>query len=212
MLRQEVEQTFTFSLGSPGPVEMRPSNVWRFLTVDGHWRVTVTTTFLALETDRYGSRSDFFGRFGALLAALQEHLKLTTFERLGLRYINRVVGEPLGRLTEMIHPALVGMLGTPAGLHADLAVSEHLFGLPEENGMMRTRWGLIPANLTVDPNAIEPLAEPSWVLDLDAFREEVRLFDAAQVAAEATALAERAYSFFRWSVTDEFLKHFGGRP
>jgi methyl-accepting chemotaxis protein len=55
-------------------------------------------------------------------------------------------------------------------------------------------------------------AEPSWVLDLDASHQGERAFHAGDIAREAVALAERCYAFFRWSVTDDFLTHFGGAP
>jgi uncharacterized protein (TIGR04255 family) len=50
------------------------------------------------------------------------------------------------------------------------------------------------------------------VLDLDAFREGERPFEPGAIVAEAQALAERAYGFYRWSVTDAFLTRFGGTP
>jgi len=62
----------------------------------------------------------------------------------------------------------------------------------------------------VDPAAIEPLAEVSWILDLDMFRPESRAFAPDDVVADARAYAERIYAFFRWAVTEDFLRLYGG--
>ena len=212
VMRQESSSNLLLNLPGRGPLEVRSSTVWRFNDLDHQWRLTLAADFLALETSHYTSRRDFFERFKRLLVALEQHVRPSALDRLGVRYVDRLTGAPLASLATYIQPALLGALSTAVGPHALVAVSESLFNLPDEGGQMRTRWGVLPANATVDPNAIEPVGEPSWVLDLDAFRQGERAFVASTIADEAVGLAKRCYSFFRWSVTDEFLKHFGGAP
>jgi len=212
VMRQESANNLLVNLPGQVPVEVRSSTVWRFHELGHRWRVTLAADFMALETSAYTSRQDFFARFERLLVALEQHVQPAALDRLGVRYIDRLTGSPIESLAAYIQPALLGTLGTAVGPLARVAVSESLFDLPDENGQMRARWGVVPGNTTIDPNAIEPLDERSWVLDLDAFRQGERAFVAGEVAQEAVGLAKRCYSFFRWSVTEDFLKHFGGAP
>jgi uncharacterized protein (TIGR04255 family) len=212
VMRQESASNLVVNLPGQAPVEVRSSTVWRFTDLRHHWRVTLAADFMALETSAYTSRTDFFARFERLLSALEQHVRPGALDRVGVRYIDRLVGAPLESLPAYIQPALLGTLGTAVGPLARVAVSESLFDLPDEAGQMRARWGVVPANATIDPNAIEPVDERSWVLDLDAFRQGERAFDVGTVLQEAIGLSERCYSFFRWSVTEEFLTHFGGTP
>jgi uncharacterized protein (TIGR04255 family) len=89
-------------------------------------------------------------------------------------------------------------------------ICESLLNLPEGNGQIIARWGLLPANTTIDPTAVEPIAEPSWILDLDMSRSQTREFKVEVLMSEAQHFAKRLYTFFRWAVTDEFLRRFGG--
>lgn len=199
--------------GEGGPsVQLQAGTRWQLQDLSHDWRVTLDAGFLALETTRYTSREDFFGRFARLTAALGEHVRPGAMDRIGVRYVDRLVGDALGRLSDLARPPLLGVLGVASTMGAKVAVSEALFELPEEDGELRARWGLVPAQATFDANAVEAIDEPSWVLDLDAFSQGERPYDAAKINTLARALAARAYSFFRWSVTDEFLRHFGGSP
>jgi uncharacterized protein (TIGR04255 family) len=64
----------------------------------------------------------------------------------------------------------------------------------------------------VDPAAIEPAKEKSWILDLDMFSAAPMPFDVERVVEEAQRYAERIYTVFRWAVTDDFLVRYGGKP
>src|SRR5690606_16960723 len=157
------------NVGGRGQIEVRSSAVWRFHDREHRWRVTLAADFLALESSAYTSRSDFFGRFENLMVALADHVQPGALDRLGVRYTDRLTGEAFDDLPVFIHPALLGALGTAVGRHAKLAVSDSVFSLPDEGGQMRARWGILPENTTIDPNTIEAVNKPSWVLDLDAF-------------------------------------------
>ncbi len=80
--------------------------------------------------------------------------------------------------------------------------------MPE--GMMRARWGLMPAGSTHDPSAMKPVDSVSWVLDIDSFTTfREKYFHVEDILEAATKLAKRAYTYFRWSVTEEFMKTYG---
>ena len=109
-----------------------------------------------------------------------------------------------------MRPEVAGILATPLAEDAHELVSQTLFRLPGSNGQLRARWGRVPARSTVDPAAVDPVDEPSWILDIDAFRQESSAFDVESIGSRARTLAERIYSFFRWVVTDEFHRRYGG--
>lgn len=209
VLRQEQTQGLVF--GPAGvALPVKPQTAWRFSDAAGHWRVSLTPDFLALETTRYVSREDFFGRLRALAEALCEHIEPAQIDRLGVRYIDRITGEAVADLSKLVRSEVRGIAGTIAATHTVHAMSESVFELP--GARVLARWGVLPPNATVDPAAIEPANEKSWVLDLDMFSSAPMAFDVEQVVTEARRYAERIYTVFRWAVTDEFLARYGGEP
>jgi len=207
------EQGRGIVIGPQGVVDTRTTNVWRFQNSKGVWRVSVAPDFLALETTGYTSRDDFLERLERVLAALRDHIDPQIIDRLGVRYIDRVTGEEnLHDLPTLIRPEVAGVMATPLAAHTLQALSENIFSLPAEAGQLIARWGLVPARGTVDPAAVEPIDEPSWLLDVDAFLADTRPFDIDDIMVRARNLAVNVYGFFRWVVTEEFLERYGGSP
>lgn len=207
------EQSRGVVLGPQGVVDTRTNNVWRFQDSKGMWRVSVAPDFLALETTKYTSRGDFLKRLERVLVAFRDHIDPQVIDRLGVRYIDRVSGEEyLRELPDLVRPEVAGVMATPLAAHTIQALSENMFTLPKGTGQLMARWGLIPARGTVDPAAVEPIEEPSWLLDIDAFLVDTRSFDIGDVMAQARKLTINVYGFFRWVVTEEFLKRYGGTP
>ena len=205
------EESRSVVLGPKGPVSTRSNVSWRFSDVTETWRVTLAPDFLALETWRYTSRDDFLNRLRRVLTELDEHVNPRTIDRLGMRYIDRILGENLRALPRLVRPEVAGVLATPLAGDAHHMITETLFWLPKSSSRLMARWGRLPARSTVDPAAIDPVDEPSWILDIDAFLQETGVFNVETIDSRARALAERIYSFFRWVVTDEFDRMYGGR-
>ena len=202
-------------LGSQGAVDTRSNTLWRFNEARGAWRVTLAPDFLALETTKYTSREDFMERLRLVLEALNEHVDPQVLDRLGVRYIDRVSGENLSALPQLVRPEVAGILGSPLAARAHRAVSENVFILPGNAGQITARWGLLAPQSTIDPGALDPIDEPSWILDTDAFQSfqtGSRRLDVDSAVEQARGFAERIYSIFRWAVTNEFLRRYGGDP
>lgn len=209
ILRPEQSRGVVF--GPEGVMDARTNTSWRFHDASSAWRITLAPDFLALETGRYTSRDDFLDRLSHVLEALAAHVDPKMIDRLGVRYIDRVAGDNLSDLPALVRPEVCGILSTPLASHARHAITEAVFVLPEDAGQVMTRWGLVPARGTVDPAAVDALDEPSWLLDVDAFQKETREFNVEATVHQARRLAERIYSVFRWAVTDEFLRRYGGQ-
>jgi uncharacterized protein (TIGR04255 family) len=208
VLRQEMTQGFV--LGPQGAAPAQSAVVWRFHDVDGHWHVSLAPDFIALETTAYSNRNDFLERLQITLNALSQHVGPKIVDRLGVRYIDRVIGEDVNGIAQLVRAEMIGVLATPMAAYAQQALSESLFAVPDTKAHLRARWGQVPAYGTVDPAAIEPVETSSWILDLDMFSVESRPFDTESLAIEVRTYAERIYTFFRWAVTDEFLRRYGG--
>jgi len=208
VLRQE--QTQGLVMSPAGMASAKPQIAWRFADVAGHWGVSLTSNFLALETTKYTSRSDFFVRLRAVVEALDEHLGPKLIDRLGVRYIDRITGAAVAEIADLVRPEVRGISGTAAATNVVHSLSESLFKLPDARVL--ARWGRLPAGATVDPAALEPVQEESWILDLDMFSAAPVPFAVDRVVADAQRYAERIYTIFRWAVTEEFLRRFGGTP
>ena len=208
VLRQE--QTRGVLISPTGIAPAQDQTAWRFGDIKSHWRVSLAPDFIALETTAYTSRSDFLKRLREVVAALDEHIEPKLVDRLGVRYIDRIVGQGIDDIAKLIRPEVRGITGTPAASHALHALSESMFTL--DGARVLARWGRLPAGATVDPAAIEPTNEPSWILDLDMFSSEPVPFSVDNVLDNAKRFAERIYTFFRWAVTEDFLRLYGGKP
>jgi uncharacterized protein (TIGR04255 family) len=206
-----LEQTQSLVLDSPGIGQTAPQRTWRFLDTTNSWRISLAPNFVAIETTAYSSRSDFIQRFKNVLIALDESFNPTIIERFGLRYIDRLVGQELEDISSLVKPEIAGIVATELREYISQTINESWFVIPDGGEQIIARWGLMSADVTFDPDAIEPIDEPSWILDIDmSSKSKNREFSVEALISEAQNFAERIYTFFRWAVQDEFLRRFGG--
>ena len=178
--------------------------IWRFSNVEESWRISLTSEFIAIESTAYKSRTDFLERFKNILTALEDHVDPTRIDRFGIRYINRIIGDSVNRIPNLVNPSIQGILGSPVEMGAHFTLTESLFKL--SNGSLFTRWGKLSPLTTVDPGIIEPLNEVSWILDFDMFNDQPAPFVIKNIMENASSFTERIYAFFRWAVTSQYLK------
>jgi uncharacterized protein (TIGR04255 family) len=186
--------------------------VWRLHDKSNVWRVSLAPTFIALETDSYTSRDDFFARFDEALSILNSVFSLAVYDRLGVRYVDRLAGtERLKELPKYVRAELLGMIAIanrPDGPALQHSVAETMYGFGGSANML-ARCALLPPRATFDPS-IPPVEEHSWLLDLDMFTTQQKDFDVDAIGTLAREFAAHSYRFFRWAVTDAFLREFGG--
>jgi uncharacterized protein (TIGR04255 family) len=174
------------------------------------WQVTLAPTFVSLSTKkRYASRSDFLTRLTVVLHALEGWLGPKVCDRIGVRYLDRVSKEHLEQLSKLVRPEVLGVGGSPTegGVEVVHSLADTLFRL-DDSSELRSRWGILPAGATYDPG-VEPIGDPSWVLDLDHYTAKPEDFDLAAINDRVATFCDRIYRFFRWAVTDDFLDTFG---
>lgn len=198
-----------------GAPTMREGVIWRFNDdANPQWRVSLSADFVALETSSYRSRDDFLARLSTVLRALEDSFRPAEAQRIGLRYIDRLSGKALTDIQALVRPEVLGIIhpndGAPSSLRKAVLqlMTEALFAADE--GHIKGRWGGLPSNVTHDPEALEPIVEPSWILDLDMFTATARAYESDELVRVARTFANRLYAVFREMVTAEFLRFFGG--
>jgi hypothetical protein len=82
--------------------------------------------------------------------------------------------------------------------------------LPSGAGQIAARWGTIPAHDTYDPYEIEAIDKRSWLLDLDISTVKEQEFKVESLMEQSHNFTERLCTFWRWVVTDEFRRRYGG--
>ncbi|MBD1813808.1 TIGR04255 family protein [Microcoleus sp. FACHB-45] len=204
------EQTQTFVFGPQGVVQPTFQLTWRFIDTAGSWRVSLAPNFMALETTAYSSRRDFLERLEHLLIAFEQSFNPKIIERFGLRYVNRLIGQELQDISSLVKPEIAGLMGAEFIEDIHQTVNESLFVIPNGGEEIIARWGLMPGDVTFAPD-IEPVAESSWILDIDMSLSKNREFSIEELMSEGRCFAERIYTFFRWAVKDDFLRRFGGK-
>lgn len=209
--RHDIPAIMVVAGGMPSPVSEPVAVVhWRFAdeAASFKWRVSLSQDFIALETRAYESRQDFMERLETILQTLAETLAPTHMMRFGMRYIDQIKGEPMSRIDTLLRKEVLGVAPC-AGTDARQVITE--FAAAAEPGELLARWGRLPANMTVDPNLLPPIPEDSWLIDLDVSRVGQLAFEAKGIVETAQSAAERVYAVFRWMVTEEFLKAYGGK-
>ncbi|MFI5930893.1 TIGR04255 family protein [Actinoplanes sp. NPDC051494] len=208
--QREVAVTIT-----PDGVTQAPgaARVWQLRSADEQWQISFGDSFLAVDTAAYTSREDFAARVAHAWQRFEQVVRPPFVERLGVRYINRITDlETLAALPSLVRPEALGGVQALVGCDVRLSHSIHeaLYHLDDHNGL-QARWGMLPPGAVLDPT-IQPVPDNSWVLDLDAFRSGRHDVAAGDVDQHLRQLAERAYRYFRWVVTPDFLTWFGGEP
>lgn len=197
---------------TPSGVTQQPTQDvnWTFQDVQEQWKITVSDQSMALEADKYTSRDDFCDRFNEAIAALSEVMHPPVYDRLGVRYVNRLEGDEfLADLHRLVQPvAQAGLIVPHDGVQIQHSLCDTIFvdGIIQ----IQVRWGWLPAGTTIDPTAPAPNV-PYWLLDIDSFTGKGGIFKVDALQHMTRDLAVRAHRLFRWVITDEFIARFGGQ-
>lgn len=211
VLRQEHEVRFAFT--QAGATSEQAGVVWRFTDVDGAWAASLASSFLALETSSYVDRDDFVARWKALLDALAATIAPATFDRFGLRYVDRVLLDDVGGLDALgtlVRPEVRGIATCELGPDGELVHSISDAEFKVAGSVLHGRWGVLPPNAQLLPLRDDPIDQPTWLLDLDMYTEDAAGFEPDPVAQLTSEFADRIYRFFRWAVELDLLRHYGG--
>lgn len=210
-METSAEINMVIAQGQVAP-QATPTTVWKFRSADKAATVSLSNGSLAFETTNYRGRSAFCRDLIQLASTFEEAIHVPNYTRLGIRYTNRVSEvEVIGNLAEMVRREVLGISGASFDEATTLqhALSQASLATSNGDGLL-AQWGIMPPGGTFDPS-LPALTAKSWVLDIDAFYANQEIHSTAkEIERHSHRLASRAYSFFRWAVTEDFLTHFGG--
>ena len=209
VLKTEKNKTSTVDVVAGSVISTSEQTIWRFSDAQDIWRVSLSPEFVAIETRKYGTREEFSNRLSEILKAVAKQFNPTIMTRIGVRYVDRLQGGDLDKISTLVNPTLVGLLNTELNVVVDVSINEALFKFDSKN--VFARWGLLPPGATIDPNLVKPIRDRSWILDIDASTSDSKVWNHDFLLQEIESLADLSYKFFRWSVKPEFLRHFGGK-
>lgn len=201
------EAAHAFAMGPTG-INVSPSVVWRFRDAASIWRVSVTPTFLSLETRKYESGADFADRFKQLLTDLGDTIAPSHVSRIGIRYVDQIEVTDGLKVDDLLEQHMVEISSKLTGvLHMISEVEAET-----NEGAVLARWGHLPPLGSHDPEIMPPVDNASWFLDVDSFsshESNLLEYNPEEISAITHSLANRAYNLFRWCVNDNFLDKFG---
>lgn len=200
----------TFDLGAPGlAVKQQATRQFILRSPDSPWWIMLSPSVASLVGTTYSERKDFLDRISELRIALTEDAEIAAIERVGVRYVSRVADEAfLSGLDNYVRAEVRGAVHLPQATETRLHQTVSDTMIQQGSTMARIRAGMMPPGVTPDP-AVPILEQRSWVFDIDTFNDEYRRADES-VEDTAADLAKGQYQLFRWLVTDDFLRYFGG--
>jgi len=199
----------TIEIGPGGPkVQTSRSVIWGFQDETRNWNVSLAPDFVALETTSYSSRDDILTRLSKIISAVEDIYNPRIVTRLGMRYIDQIKDEAHDRLASFIRSDVMGIFGVTDLDRLRHGITEASFIADE--GTLLMRCAHLAPQTTFDPNIVRPIAQKSWILDLDLSNQSNQNFRSADIVENVQRFSERLYATFRWLVTPDFLKYYGG--
>lgn len=189
--------------GAPGNMRLQPqpqTNNYQFVSMDGKWRVNLTSKFISLACSGYTCWEDFAAMLDKPLVTFIQLYRPAFFERVGLRYLNFISRKDLQLdgtpFRELLQPQYLGLLAdeeinefntTRNSIDAELAIRGGC------RAKIHAGPGRVKRNGQDDP-------EVKFILDLD-------LYMAGNVPVNHSAgaletLHSQAYPIFRGAITD----------
>jgi uncharacterized protein (TIGR04255 family) len=190
--------------GMPTPAVGATGGGWRLSSADGSWHVNVEAGSVSVESSSYGSwAGEFSPRFQRVLQALEAVGPPVVESRLGLRYINILVGSvveglPLsapGELGGLIAPWLLGPLNEQS-LQDFVQMAQGRVAFRFDHARTVLNHGVVSAEN----------GELGYLVDIDVFREGGRAFQVNDILAQSEILHHISLGLFQASLKPEILE------
>ena len=170
--------------------------------------VTVNRQSMSVETNAYESWASFQMVIDHALQALAEAILLPGEQRLGLRYVDRVVRPGVRRLedwTGLLAPWLTGALGHPQLGDAVGAYAQQIDFDPQADGIRATLRHRAFADA-------DQRHRQTVILDFDVFREGYRLIETDATLATTEEMHDLSRRLFEASITEQLYTVFATEP
>jgi len=181
------------------------SGGWRLQSRDRAWAVSIMPEFFSIETSNYQHWDDFKSRVHDLTEAVAKHIEPTLENRLGLRYVNRIVQPEVAAPSEWRRWLDLSLLG----LAVSTVFSEHINSsqqVIELAADVDVRVGLRHGFF----RDLENDRKWTYVLDYDCFRTRGQEFSALDIDDGLEQLHTLILTCFQASITEEMYDYFRG--
>lgn len=198
----------SFSAGGPGIPQPESAAIEGWSLRRGPVAVTLNAQSLSVETNAYETWASFRRVIEAVLQALEEAVLLPGEQRLGLRYVDRVVHHGVRKLedwTGLLEPWLTGPLTHPQLRDAVAAYAQQVDFDAQADGVRAT----LRQRAFADA---EQRGRQTVILDYDIFREGYRLIESDTTLATTDELHDVAHRLFEASITEPLYNTFTEEP
>lgn len=200
-LPSELQETILEWFPSVHPADDDDPHQYQFLSHDSGWAFWLGVESFTLSTRRYSVWGEFASYLAIIQAAMQKIYRITSYRRIGLRYLNLFTpentrGASLSEISRVLRPELVmPLLGQPLADASELSTQ---LLLDEADGKLAIRVG---AKVNNDDGS------PVMFLDLD-FHIGGEL-SPDDLIERCKRYHDVIYSAFRWSLNTDMLDLFG---
>jgi uncharacterized protein (TIGR04255 family) len=187
---------------------------YRFIDRDSGVMLVLSTDFIAIETRSFLAIDDVVSRIHEAVDLVATLYAPAMRTRLGLRFTNefRFQSERLdSRIRDAFNPLLLGPLGAKELTSAVESTQSIVRLRASEGAILQVIHGFnSQGGTTVPPipgTVQSPVSqEPFYLLDFDAFSEEVVPLSGEVVAEQVLSLYEQIRTLFTWATTAEYRR------
>lgn len=160
------------------------------------WTVSIKENAFSIETTSYTDYAHLKDRVMDIVEAASKVIDSDFFTRVGLRYINVIDGDTDPVTGGWVNPELV----SPLLSNYFTGVQEYSgrLNLVAEDGGCLLQHGIQPRQTQIGRHAAE-VAWPEYLLDVDVFRNGVKIRD---TASAIDAMHVQAFNVFDWAIGD----------
>lgn len=207
-LQRLASQTLAISFASgqpaPGVPQAEQTQVEGWTLRRGPVVVTVNRQFLSVETNVFGAWADLRAVIELAVAALVEEVLMPGEQRLGLRYVDRIVHPGVRELNDwhgLLAPWLSGPLNHSTLHDAVMAYAQQIDFDAGQDGIRAT----LRQRAFSD---VQARGRQTVILDFDVFREGYRLIEADVTLETTDVMNDLAHRLFEASITDALYETF----
>lgn len=192
----EVEEGIQINFGPGQSHAPTQTKTYKFFTAEREQFISLSSNFVAVTTTRYVAWERFRETIELALNELRRIYAVTTFQRLGLRYLNLIDRGELGlenqAWSELLKPQALGWVADEdCEKWASSAQANVLFSCGSVTCQVRS--GLVQSE--------RPNSTVAFLLDADYYVESTCDGDVSNILGQLNELNSFSGPFFRWSIT-----------
>lgn len=202
IFRTESSDQILAGVNLPSEIQslIRRDPVYKFVSEEGTWSVSLNREFVALATTAYQRYEEFRERLVHIIRVLERNYSPSFYTRTGLRYQDLIVRSKLGILDkswqDLIPVHMASEIHSPHAFADSVFTFLKTFNLTTDGGKINLRHGFVEYQETDNKSK-----EVAYLIDSDFYTDEKKKGE-----KEVTDVLDRfnraAGNLFRWGITD----------